>query len=447
MSNFVTNRMARAVAAIAMVCCVARSAPSQAQLPALTAAVRKQTIEDLATLVAERYTYKDTAAELATLLRTKLRAGQYDRYSTPADLAKAVTTDLRSLRPDAHLALRFDPEEKRAPGQPASPALSADERARQVSAFNRQMNYGFKAIQFFPGNVCALKFDYFDAFLAYSGPVVDAALGSLVNCDAVILDLRENGGGSGEMVERIARVFFRERTLIGTSYDRLTDTSSDEYIDPAPPEQRLSADVFVVTSHVTMSAAEGLAYMLKYARKAVVVGEVSAGAANPGRITRLNPIFSAFIPNRHGQSAITKTNWEGTGVPVDVAAPAEDALRVARLEALKHLQQRARTPEDRQKLASYITYLEAVHAKPRFTLEPYVGAYEDGHTVLLRDGELYYVRGGDGGDRMQAIAPDTFMVSEGDTTIVFQRDTRGAVVGLESRWSLRPVPTKAARIH
>jgi hypothetical protein len=39
------------------------------------------------------------------------------------------------------------------------------------------------------------------------------------------------------------------------------------------------------------------------------------------------------------------------------------------------------------------------------------------------------------------------MLNEGDVTIVFQRDARGAVVGLESRWSLRPVAIRAAKVR
>ncbi|HZJ62243.1 MAG TPA: hypothetical protein VFD36_01870 [Kofleriaceae bacterium] len=42
---------------------------------------------------------------------------------------------------------------------------------------------------------------------------------------------------------------------------------------------------------------------------------------------------------------------------------------------------------------------------------------------------------------------DALTERDGDVTIVFQRDTRGAVVGLESRWSLRPVAMKAAKVH
>ena len=42
-----------------------------------------------------------------------------------------------------------------------------------------------------------------------------------------------------------------------------------------------------------------------------------------------------FVPTGRAISPITKTNWEGTGVTPDVAVPADQALLVARLMALK----------------------------------------------------------------------------------------------------------------
>ena len=42
-----------------------------------------------------------------------------------------------------------------------------------------------------------------------------------------------------------------------------------------------------------------------------------------------------FVPTGRAISPITKTNWEGTGVKPDVEVPADQALTVARLMALK----------------------------------------------------------------------------------------------------------------
>nr|MBA3787061.1 S41 family peptidase [Acidobacteriota bacterium] len=268
---------------------------SQINSTPLTAEIKKQTINDLSTLLTERYAYKEFGQKLQQLLQQNLKAGKYDFYNSPQDFSTAVTNDLRSLNPDRHLALNYSPEIQTPNANPtATPTpLTPEERAKRASDFNRQMNFGFKAVQFLNGNVCHLKFDYFDAFLSYSSPIVDASFASLKNCDALIIDLRENTGGSSEMFGYIAGFFFKDRTLSGISYNRLTDTTTDEFITPQPKEKQLAdVDLYILTSSVTVSAAEALAYNLKYLKGAKVVGETSAGAANPGRVTRLNDLLS-----------------------------------------------------------------------------------------------------------------------------------------------------------
>ena len=45
----------------------------------------------------------------------------------------------------------------------------------------------------------------------------------------------------------------------------------------------------------------------------------------------------AFVPNGRAINPITKTNWEGTGVKPDVAAPTEKALETAHQLVLEQL--------------------------------------------------------------------------------------------------------------
>jgi C-terminal processing protease CtpA/Prc len=72
------------------------------------------------------------------------------------------------------------------------------------------------------------------------------------------------------------------------------------------------------TSSRTFSASEGVAYLLQERHRAEVVGEVTAGAANPGRPYPVNDRFSASVPNGRVKSAIGRGNWEGSGVTPDV---------------------------------------------------------------------------------------------------------------------------------
>ncbi len=438
--------------AAAMIYHMAVSAPlCFGQSQALSADVKRQTIDSLATLLPHRYAYRDVATKLSRLLQHNLRAGKYDAYESPEEFSVAVTRDLRSLHPDRHLALNYNPASP-APSTPprTEPApLSPEERARRASEFNRQMNFGFKNVQFLNGNVGYLKFEYFDSFLSYSSPVVDAAMGFLKNSDALIIDLRDNGGGSPEMVAYIAGFFLHDRTTVGTSYNRLTDSTTTEIIAAQPEHKQLDVpDLYILTSKSTVSAAEALAYHLKYLKGAKVIGETSAGAANPGRVTRINSLFTAFIPNRYAKHAVTGTNWEGTGVPVDIAAPAEHALRIARLQALRTLRRKTSDPPQQRRYDSYITYLEKANPEtnlPEATLRQYAGQYEGGRTLTLRDGSLHYSRVGEAGGRLHYVGPDVFMISEGDVTISFKRDREQRVVGLEHVWSLDGTPRSARK--
>lgn len=429
------------------------------QSQSLTAEIKKQTIDDLSALLPERYAYKELGQKLQQLLQQNLKAGKYDSHTSPLEFSTAVTKDLRSLRPDRHLALNYIPEVQtpNATPTPTPPPLTpeeiakrAEERAKRVSDFNRQMNFGFKAVQFLNGNVCVLKFDYFDSFLAYSSPIVDASFASLKNCDAVILDLRENTGGSTEMGGYIAGFFFKERTLTGTSYNRLTDTTTEEFIVPQPKDKQLAdVDLYVLTSSVTVSAPESLAYILKYLKGVKVIGETSAGAANPSRTTRLNNLFTATIPNRHTMNVVTKTNWEGTGVPVDISSPAEDALRIARIEALKKLQQKAIGPLQKKKFSNYIIYLEKTDLEkdlPEKALRQYAGEYQGGRTVTLKNGKLFYSRFAETGGQLHFISNDVFMASEGDVTITFKRDEQNRVIEMEYQWSLSSTSSVVKKI-
>jgi C-terminal processing protease CtpA/Prc len=93
--------------------------------------------------------------------------------------------------------------------------------------------------------------------------------------------------------------------------------------------------VYVLTSSKTFSGGEGLAYILQEHRRAEIIGEITAGAANPGRTYRLNALFEVTVPNGKVVTSVRRSNWEGTGVTPDVIVPAGDALRVAHVRALR----------------------------------------------------------------------------------------------------------------
>ena len=93
--------------------------------------------------------------------------------------------------------------------------------------------------------------------------------------------------------------------------------------------------VYILTSKKTFSAGEEFTYDLKTQKRAIIIGETTGGGAHPVQPIDAGNGFVANIPFARAINAITKTNWEATGVTPDVFVPAEKALD----EALKNIKE------------------------------------------------------------------------------------------------------------
>jgi C-terminal processing protease CtpA/Prc len=78
-------------------------------------------------------------------------------------------------------------------------------------------------------------------------------------------------------------------------------------------------------------------YDLQALKRAVFVGETTVGGAHPVDVYQIHPHFDIRVPTARAINPVTGTNWEGSSVTPDIAAPQADALRVAYREALKHI--------------------------------------------------------------------------------------------------------------
>lgn len=169
-----------------------------------------------------------------------------------------------------------------------------------------------------------------------AGDALAAAMTALADVDALILDVRESQGGSPRMVAMLASYLFEPAPVhLFDLYLRPADRTEEFWTEPHLPSTRLSRQpVYVLTAGSTFSAGEGLAYVLKHLDRATVVGETTAGGANPGGLHRLDRRFVMFVAEGRVTSPATGSNWEGTGVEPDVEIDASCALDMAHLLAL-----------------------------------------------------------------------------------------------------------------
>jgi C-terminal processing protease CtpA/Prc len=210
----------------------------------------------------------------------------------------------------------------------------------------REENYGIERVERLPGNIGYLKTRYF-APAAESGPAIGAAMTLLANTDALIIDLRENGGGTTDAVPLLASYFFDKRTHIADLYTREGNVIEQQWTSPAVPGSRFGVEheVYILTSKETFSAAEGLAFSLQSLKRAVIVGETTRGGAHPSRIKPINARLALMVPNSTARDPVTLKDWEGVGVTPDVAVPAAEALTRAQILILDKLRARKQEPE------------------------------------------------------------------------------------------------------
>lgn len=305
-------------------CWLALFAATSAEDPApvLTADERREAIRVLAGHLKSSYVFPDVAEKMVAAVEGRAREGAYEALSDPEAFALAVTGDLQAVSHDKHMRVRAEGvPEKAASRRPRFPRNEEEMRRR---------NFGFEKVEVLPGNVGYLDLRLF-APAELAGDTVAAAMNFLANTDALVVDLRQNGGGQPEMVQLFCSYLFGpEPVHLNDLYFRPRDETRQFWTLASLPGKRyLDRDVYVLTSRDTFSGAEECAYNLKTQQRASIVGERTGGGANPGGQLPLTAHLAAFVPTGRAINPITGTNWEGTGVEPDVEVPADLALAKA----------------------------------------------------------------------------------------------------------------------
>lgn len=380
----------------------------------LTGEARQQTIEAVIKLLTENYVYPETASRMAAHLKKEAAAGAYQGITDPGKFAEQLTADLQSVSRDKHLRVSHSPEMAARLLASGGDGPPPEDRERFLEE-SRRDNFAFRKVEILDGNIGYLRLDGFSGF-SEAGETATAAMNFLANTDALIIDLRQNGGGNPSMIQIISSYLFDgEPRHLNSFYWRPKDETTQTWTLPYVPGKRNpDAEVFVLTSARTFSAAEEFTYNLKNMERATIVGETTGGGAHPGGSMAANDQFVVWVPKGRAINPITNTNWEGTGVEPDIAVPAEQALDRACLEALTRLLEKA---EDERLRARYRWAHEGLEAKlnpvevPEKLLRSYAGEYGP-RTLTFKDGRLYYQRGDGPVYPMVPMADDLFRFEE-----------------------------------
>ena len=313
---------------------VAQAQGQQQDLP-IDAAQRAAILDGAAQRYDSLYVFADRGREIKKQLSSKAVRQRYALCNMASCLADSLTKDLQQWSGDKHLRLVFSVRPRPMPSAVTDPA--AAEREREMM---RQRNFGFHNIERLHGNIGLIELGRFDP-AQDAAETAAAAMRFVANTDALIIDLRNNGGGRADMVAHLMSYFVNEATHLGTMKRRKSEDDVQFWTAAHVPAPRyVGKPIYVLTSKRTFSAAEGLTYDLQQHANAIVIGETTRGGANPGSFEQINEHFAVFVPTGQTVNAKTHTNWDGVGIKPDHEAAAADAVKVAHKLALQTLVQK-----------------------------------------------------------------------------------------------------------
>jgi hypothetical protein len=349
-------------------------------------------IDSLCYQLNKTYVFPDIADKLEKQLRKNLKKKKYDSITALGDFARQLSEDMREIAHDGHLWIRPASEEEIRRSQVEEP--TDEDRERYVLEL-AWANFGFERVERLDANIGYLKFNQF-ADATYAGATAVAALNFLSNCDAMIIDLRDNGGGYPNLIQLMSSYFFEESTHLNTFYIRESDEYHQFWTQSHVQGRRMTdIPLFVLTSSNTFSGAEEFTYNMKNLERATIIGETTGGGAHPThRHIFAEQKVMASVPFGRAINPITNTNWEGAGIEPHIKVPRDQALEVAKLEAMKAVRGKYGDERHDALVDFAIKRLDAmidpvtVHAE---VLSKWVGDYGPRH-IMLEDGALWYER-------------------------------------------------------
>jgi hypothetical protein len=394
---------------------------------------------ELIKLVCERlevvYAFPESIPKICGTLTGNFEEGKYSELNTPGDFANRLNSDFEEITNDKHFGIVHDP--KMAAEMKGEESEDEEESylTAQMVEEERLNNFGFKELKILDGNIGYMDLRIFFP-PKYAGETTVAAMSYFSNCDALIIDLRNNGGGWDDMVVFLMSYFFdtEEAVLFSTTYSRYENEYYQSQTMPYVPGKLLAGiPLYVLTSKSSFSAAEAFAYYMKHLDKAKIVGVRTRGGQNPVEIQTIGDGFVMYIPSWKLLYSATGSGWEGVGVEPDIEVEAAQALNAAHLDALKTLAEKV-TDENEKRY--YQWTIDGVKGRnnpapvAEDIMQSYAGEY-DGRTIYYENGDLYYRRGDRAKLRMTPVSEDFFLVDVYDYLRVKFIKEKGSVVGIE----------------
>jgi hypothetical protein len=388
----------------------------------MTPELTQVVIDTLSKALLTNYVFTDKARLMCDYLKGQSAKGAYRAIKDPQQFAAQISADLQTACPDLHMGFRFNP--RLAQMGPPPPINAPDPHRDSLrNADMAERNFMFTASEILPGNVGYVKFNGFMDVTPSAKETVTAAFRFVQHTKALIIDLRENHGGSPSMVIQVESYFFADKTRVNDLIIPNQHETTEGWTDPTATDGLiLRMPVYLLTSAGTFSGAEDFAYGMQATKRATIAGEKTGGGAHPVRGFFLGHGFVVNIPFARSYNIHTGTDWEGTGVIPDIALKADASLDEVSSTLFPnswHANQLKATDQPVEPAA----------------VQAYLGTYEGGLKFYTKEHALYCENPERGNQvfKLRYISPGFFQLDE-NVQVKFGQQ-QGSASGMQFYWS------------
>ena len=310
-----------------------------AQQPANLAdkAYRDGVLRKVADIVENKYVLADKARGYADEFRAKCASGAYSALADPKGFAEKVTADLIAITHDKHLNFRV-----MVPSDVGEKAEGTLHHPIRYYRLRLAENAGFHKLEWIEPRIGYIDLRRFSSF-DQAKDLALAAMKFLANARAIIIDVRENGGGG----DYLSSYFLPYPTQLTGFQARGEDSPTEIWTRrDIGMEPRTDVPLFILTGPNTFSAAECFAYDMQSRKRATLVGEPTKGGAHDNDVFGIDDRFEFYISTARAVSPVTGGNWEGVGVIPDIRVPVATALDAAVAEAKKAAEEFGRSQDE-----------------------------------------------------------------------------------------------------
>ena len=346
-------------------------------------------------LLKANYIFPERVPAIESFLKVKFNRNGYDSFTTLPGFLQEFNKDLERQGHDHHLNVFFGPlRVKQIKKEAQLNGEKNDAVDKEWLDLLKYENFRLRKLERLEGNIGYFQFLNFTQ-LAPSKETIVSAMNFMHQSSALILDLRENGGGSAETMNFMLSYFLKDSLQTGEWRYREGNRVEKTYIPSDPVVRKIpdTVPVFILVSKRTASAAEGFSYIMQQFKRAAIVGEQTKGEGNPGKTFVMNDSLYMMIPTIESRNAVSGRGIDGIGVIPDIPVERSKAEDMALLEINQLLAKNTSHPERKRQYEWNIPALRAKLDPQQLPIEQVKnisGTYTENRKIIYENEGLYF---------------------------------------------------------